>query len=103
VSAQIKEWLQRHNLEEVSGALQQLGVKTVEQLYMIEEQVRAVPGCCMCATVSGIGHAGLSARLPRLGPRRGHAWLQRHSRSCSGDSCDRPYLKRDLLTHPESF
>ena len=41
LAAEVKEWLEQHKLEEVAGALLQLGVKTVEHLYMIEEKVRA--------------------------------------------------------------
>jgi len=41
LAAEVKEWLEQHKLEEVAGAMLQMGVKTVEHLYMIEENVRA--------------------------------------------------------------
>ena len=104
----MKEWLEQHKLEEVQGALLQLGVKTVEHLYMIEEQVG---GCLttslnrdvVCATAWWVGHTRFGVGRSRLGPRREHAWLQRHSRSRSGDGCDRPYLKRDRSTKGPSW
>ena len=41
LAAEVQEWLEQHKLEEVAGAMLQLGVKTVEHLSMIEEKVRA--------------------------------------------------------------
>ena len=41
LAAEVKEWLEQHKLESVGGGLLQLGVETVEHLYMIEEKVRA--------------------------------------------------------------
>jgi hypothetical protein len=43
VAAEVKEWLQQNKLESVGGALLQLGVESLEHLYMIEEQVSTKP------------------------------------------------------------
>jgi hypothetical protein len=50
LAAEVKEWLEQHKLEEVAGAMLQMGVKTVEHLFMIDEQVSTE--CCFISTPS---------------------------------------------------
>ena len=39
IAAELKEWLQKHNLESVEKALLQLGVESLEDLAMVETEV----------------------------------------------------------------
>ena len=60
LAAEVKEWLEQHKLESVGGGLLQLGVETVEHLFMIEEKVRAWLSLVLTWNVENLRPCGVS-------------------------------------------